>query len=121
MSDADSDAKVRLREQIADLASKFLERSRVQAEKLCELNDRLRAGDASGIALIHEIAHKIHGSGAMFGFTAVSERAEQIERITQGLLGDICAPAPQISLGLAESIRQLTSAIEAAAAGRLPK
>ena len=116
---------VRVREQVAQLAGRFLERTGAQAATLRQLSESLRAGDASSVASMHEIAHKIHGSGAMFNFPAVSACAGEIERLSQNLLAaehanDLAADA-QIRSRLQASIQQLASAVESAASGHAAK
>jgi diguanylate cyclase (GGDEF)-like protein len=117
--------QARLREQVAQRAGKFLERTGVQAMTLRQLSDSLQAGDASGLASMHEIAHKIHGSGATFNFPAVSACAGEIERLSQNLLAskpvnDLASEA-QVRTRLQASIQQLARAVESAAMGNAAK
>ena len=124
MSSDDGD-QVRVREQVARLAGKFLERTGAQTATLRQLSDGLQAGDASSVASMHEIAHKIHGSGAMFNFPAVSACAGEIERLSQNLLASEptinLASDTQIRRRLQASIQQLASAVESAAASHASK
>ena len=119
LKSSDEGDEVRLREQVAGLAGKFLERTGAQAVTLRQLSESLQAGDSSGLASMHEIAHKIHGSGAMFNFPAVSACAGEIERLSQNLLASVpaidLASDPQIRSRLQASIQQLVSAVESAA------
>jgi diguanylate cyclase (GGDEF)-like protein len=120
MSSDDGD-QARLREQVGLLAGKFLERTGAQAVTLRQLVESLQAGDSSAVASMHEIAHTIHGSGAMFNFPAVSECAGEIARLSQNLLAsepanDLAADS-QIRRRLHASIQQLASAVESAASG----
>jgi two-component system chemotaxis response regulator CheY len=115
----------RLREQVAQLSGKFLERSAAHAATLHRLIDDLQTGESAGLASMHEIAHKIHGAGATFDFPAVSECAQEIERLSQDLLAcpaaiDLDAKA-HIRTRLQTSIQQLAHAIEAAASSRPAK
>jgi diguanylate cyclase (GGDEF)-like protein len=114
-----------LRAQVDRLAGKFLERSGAQTLTLRDLVQDLRAGHSTGVASMHEIAHTIHGSGAMFNFPAVSACAEEIERLSQDLLAFDAATAvasvPPIRQRLAACIEQLTQAIDAAAATHAAK
>jgi CheY-like chemotaxis protein len=119
MTSDDSD-QVHLRQQVALRAGKFLERTGAQAATLRQLSESLQAGDSSGVASMHEIAHKINGSGAMFNFPAVSACAGEIERLSQNLLASEAAIDPasdsQIRTRLQTCIQQLATAIESAAA-----
>lgn len=84
MSDAeDSKAKAerQLREQVAALGVKFLLRTQEQAAALRELLASLSGGDDSVLARMQELSHKIHGSGAMFGFEELSRFAGEIEQL----------------------------------------
>jgi HPt (histidine-containing phosphotransfer) domain-containing protein len=74
-------AERQLREQVAALGQKFLQRTQDQATALRELLASLSAGDESVLARMQELAHKIHGSGAMFGFDDVSRFAGEIEQL----------------------------------------
>jgi CheY-like chemotaxis protein len=117
--------QARLREQVAQRAGTFLERTGVQAMTLRQLSDSLQAGDSSCLASMHEIAHKIHGSGATFNFPAVSACAGEIERLSQNLLApkhvnDLASEA-QIRTRLQASIQQLARAVESAATGNAAK
>jgi HPt (histidine-containing phosphotransfer) domain-containing protein len=92
---------------------------------LRQLSDSLQAGDSSCLASMHEIAHKIHGSGATFNFPAVSACAGEIERLSQNLLApkhvnDLASEA-QIRTRLQASIQQLARAVESAATGNAAK
>jgi two-component system, cell cycle response regulator len=115
----DDGDQAQLRAAVARRAGKFLERTGVQALTLRQLSDSLQAGDASGLSSMHEIAHKIHGSGVTFNFPAVSACAGEIERLSENLL----ASKPAIDLGsevqirrrLQASIQQLAKAVESAA------
>jgi two-component system cell cycle response regulator len=115
----------RLREHVAQLSGKFLERSAAHAATLHRLIEDLQAGESTGLASMHEIAHKIHGAGATFDFPAVSECAQEIERLSQDLLAsqagiDLDANA-HLRTRLQASIEQLAHAIESAASSRVPK
>jgi HPt (histidine-containing phosphotransfer) domain-containing protein len=125
LKSSDEGDEVRLREQVAGLAGKFLERTGAQAVTLRQLSESLQAGDSSGLASMHEIAHKIHGSGAMFNFPAVSACAGEIERLSQNLLASDpaidLASDPQIRSRLQASIQQLVSAVESAASSHAAK
>jgi chemotaxis protein histidine kinase CheA len=89
--DSPEDPKTRaereLRQQVAALGQKFLHRTRDQAHSLRGLVARLREGDVSVLTQMQEISHKIHGSGAMFGFARISECAGHIEALCTSLTG----------------------------------
>jgi two-component system cell cycle response regulator len=115
----------RVREQVAQLSGKFLERSAAEAATLHRLIEDLQSGESAGLTSMHEIAHKIHGAGATFDFPAVSECAQEIERLSQDLLASPAAmdldTKADIRTRLQISIQQLSHAIESAASSRAPK
>jgi len=76
-----SSGEAELREQVKVLGEKFLLRTADQITTLRAHVARLRAGDEDVLVAMQELAHKIHGSGAMFGFAALSDRAGEIERL----------------------------------------
>jgi HPt (histidine-containing phosphotransfer) domain-containing protein len=73
-----SDAE-KLRQQLQEIGTRFLQRTLREIEPLEELRRRLRAGDRTCLIEIQRLAHRIHGSGAMFGFDAISTHAREIE------------------------------------------
>lgn len=76
-----TDGEEQLREQVKILGEKFLLRTAGQITTLREQLRRLRAGDREAMGIVQELTHKIHGSGAMFGFADLSDRAGEIERL----------------------------------------
>lgn len=119
---SDAGDRGHVREQVSSLAGKFLQRTAAQAATLRQLAAGLQAGDLSGVASLHEIAHKIHGSGAIFDFPVVSECAGELERLSENLLAADRSidPASQLQVRqrLEACIRRLTQAIEGAATGQ---
>jgi chemotaxis protein histidine kinase CheA len=84
-----TDGEEQLREQLKALGEKFLLRTAGQITTLREQMLRLRAGDHEALVVIQELTHKIHGSGAMFGFAELSDRAGEMERLVfAGTSGD---------------------------------
>ena len=103
-----TDGEEQLREQVRILGEKFLLRTAGQITTLREQMLRLRAGDREALAVIQELTHKIHGSGAMFGFAELSEQAGEMERLVfAGATGD-----PTLDR-LDTLIDQLSAALEA--------
>jgi two-component system OmpR family response regulator len=114
----DAADRARMREQVARQAGKFLQRCETQAVALRDLIEDLQAGDISGVTSMREIAHTIHGSGAMFNLPAVSQYAGELERLSQNLLAADSsidwAPESQLRQRLQACIRELARAIETA-------
>lgn len=71
----------KLQQQIADIGVRYLKRTRGELSELRECLQSARGGAADALQQLERLAHKIHGSGAMFGFDELSERASDIERL----------------------------------------
>jgi len=107
-----------LREQVKVLGEKFLLRTGSQIATLREQVTRLRGGDPDALTLIQELVHKIHGSGAMFGFAALSDRAGEIERLIAASAAaagsSTAAVTSATSDRLGTLVEELAAALEAA-------
>jgi two-component system OmpR family response regulator len=98
--------------QVDELAVKFLGRSTADVVRLRRMIEQAGRGDEAALEEVQQIAHKIHGSGAMLGLLNVSAFAEAIEHLAAGILADLSAHGP-----IAESalVRELSEGIEALA------
>jgi CheY-like chemotaxis protein len=74
-----------LRQQVMQFGDKFLRRTRDEAEHLQRLIEQIKPGDASVIDELEKLAHRIRGSGSTFGFAALSDCAEEMERLIAAL------------------------------------
>jgi HPt (histidine-containing phosphotransfer) domain-containing protein len=72
-----------LQQQIEALGDRYLRRTIDELLRLRELIAGALDGDAASLAEMHLIVHKIHGSGAMFGFDGISEAAARLERAVE--------------------------------------
>jgi HPt (histidine-containing phosphotransfer) domain-containing protein len=72
-----------LQQKIADIAGRYIQRTAGELNRLRDLIGQVRAGNAGALKDIEHLAHKIYGSGAMFGFEAVSERARALELVAR--------------------------------------
>src|SRR5690348_15934689 len=101
--------------QVKVLAGKFLQRTAGQILLFEEQVARLAEGDRSVLPAIAEVAHKIHGSGAVFGFTALSDCAGSLEQQSgrmAALAGSAAADAHvQWSRELNRAVEQLARAL----------
>lgn len=68
-----------LQQKIADIGGRYIQRTAGEIAGLRDLIGKARAGSAAALKDVEHLAHKIYGSGAMFGFEAVSERAHELE------------------------------------------
>jgi chemotaxis protein histidine kinase CheA len=114
---AEDDDVTRFRQQVTQLGEKFLQRTRGETLVLQELIERRQQGDTDALAQLERMAHKIHGSGSMFGFRAVSEWAGQIEHLAEQLMAP--EPATATDSGrmlqlMLECNMRLTQEVEAA-------
>jgi HPt (histidine-containing phosphotransfer) domain-containing protein len=120
------DGTASVRQQVSELGEKFLRRTQAEATVLSDLVERIRAGDLTVLAEMERMAHKIHGSGAMFGFPAVSECAAEIEHLAEHLMsaqGGADVHTGNTLQRLKDCISQLMRAAEinsVPAAGSLP-
>jgi HPt (histidine-containing phosphotransfer) domain-containing protein len=73
------DERDELQQKIADIAGRYIQRTAGELVGLRELIGKARAGSAAALKDIEHLAHKIYGSGAMFGFETVSEQARALE------------------------------------------
>jgi HPt (histidine-containing phosphotransfer) domain-containing protein len=73
------DERDELQQKIADIASRYIQRTAGELAGLRDLIAKVRAGSAAAVKDIEYLAHKIYGSGSMFGFEAVSEQARALE------------------------------------------
>ena len=83
---SERDARDALQAQLSALSVQFLERTRGQVNQLELLVKRVEQRELAALLELRAISHKIHGSGAMFGFPGISEPAGEIEHATEELL-----------------------------------
>jgi HPt (histidine-containing phosphotransfer) domain-containing protein len=77
--DSIMDERDELQQKIADIGGRYIQRTAGELAGLRDLIARVRAGGAAACKDIEHLAHKIYGSGSMFGFEAVSEQARALE------------------------------------------
>jgi HPt (histidine-containing phosphotransfer) domain-containing protein len=77
------DERDELQQKIADIAGRYIQRTAGELAGLRELIAKVRAGNSAALKEIEQLAHKIYGSGSMFGFEAVSEQARELELIAK--------------------------------------
>jgi HPt (histidine-containing phosphotransfer) domain-containing protein len=77
--DSIMDERDELQQKIADIGGRYIQRTAGELAGLRDLIAKVRAGSAGACKDIEHLAHKIYGSGSMFGFEAVSEQARALE------------------------------------------
>lgn len=79
------DPATSLRQHVTQFARQFLHRTRQEVARLSSLVEHMQPADAALLVELQELAHRIHGSGATFGFVALSQRAEDLELLVRTL------------------------------------
>ena len=103
---------------MAELAAKFIERTRRDLDTMRADLEKVGAGDASALAEIRHLAHRMAGTGATLGFEALGERAAGTEAMVDSLLAGP-PPDPRTIERLAADIGALETqlAVDARRAG----
>lgn len=90
----------KLTKDVAELGGRYLIRTLDELERLKSWFVELDSGSSAALKEIERTAHKIHGSGAIFGFQSVSAPAGEIEHIAAHLTG---GAAPEYLRELSET------------------
>jgi HPt (histidine-containing phosphotransfer) domain-containing protein len=105
----------RMQQQLSEIGSRYLKRTLNELGQLREMLDKVRGGDTARIKDIEHFAHKIYGSGAMFGFEEVSIHAGEIEQLA---VQKADAVDPALLEQLDGCVKQLEAATHEAARSR---
>lgn len=70
-----------LKVRMGDLSVRFLQRTASETPLLREWLAKVTADPQTALKELEVIAHRIHGSGAMFGFGAISDAAGAVEKL----------------------------------------
>ena len=85
-----SDEQAQIRQRMQELGVKFAKRTQGELKSMQDLVEQARQGEAGAARNLELLAHKIHGTGATFGLTGISNAAGEIERVaTQAVAGSI--------------------------------
>ena len=112
--------KATVQRHVMQLGDRFLQRTRDEAVLLHTLAEHAYDGDPIVFEQIERLAHKIHGSGSMFGYGLVSACASDLENLVEGIklraapVG--AAMGQEELLNLLQCTQRLAQAVEAAAA-----
>jgi chemotaxis protein histidine kinase CheA len=96
--------------QLRDIGDRYLRRTLREVDQLQELVRMGLAGEAEALKQTEQLAHKIHGSGAMFGFDDVSECAGRIERLVAEHAANMAPVANELSTLLTRLMQAVQSA-----------
>jgi hypothetical protein len=112
----DHDKEARLLGQLARIRERFLQRAHGELPLLHELLERIQAGDLTGLVQLRVFAHRIHGTGATFDCTAISDSARQLENLLEALIATsaACVVEPHALPQLLECGRRLELELGAA-------
>ena len=69
------------RARMAELKEKFIERTHGDLQTMRSSLASLEAGDPAALDTIVQLAHRMTGTGATLGLDALSDRAQEIERL----------------------------------------
>src|SRR5580698_9141390 len=86
------DKQAAMRDKIALLAERFLQRCANDMASGRELLDKLRGGNAGAFKDMENLAHRIVGTGASLGFESLSTRAVAVERLAEA---QACGGTPE--------------------------
>jgi HPt (histidine-containing phosphotransfer) domain-containing protein len=64
---------------LAEIGARYITRTVAELEQLKAFADAAAAGSSEALQELGTLAHRIRGSGAMFGFHAISKSAESLE------------------------------------------
>jgi HPt (histidine-containing phosphotransfer) domain-containing protein len=92
------------------LAARFLERAVLEMQTLHSLLERTANDGPQALTRVARVAHSIHGTGAAFGFDAVSECAAALERrVKLHLAGEVPSAG---ATGLLDELHILVSRLD---------
>lgn len=109
MSDI-GDKQAAMRDKIAVLAERFLQRCAGDVATGRELLDRLKSGNAGAFKDMEQLAHRIVGTGSSLGLDSLSTHAVSVERFAEAQPTD-ARPDPEAIARLGEYLAQLESEI----------
>lgn len=104
--------------QAGSVEDKFLERTRTDVIRLREMIERSRQGGRSVLQELEQLAHSIHGAGAMCDFLQISATGGVIERLVKTAMAGMTIPnattEPALLQQLYNCTEELAGEVEAA-------
>jgi chemotaxis protein histidine kinase CheA len=98
------DDRIRMKEQLATIGERYLRRTLGELARLKELHAQVHSGSQQALKDLEVIVHRVHGSGAMFGFDEVSEHAHSCEILCAEAAADpLLAPKLEAALHALET------------------
>jgi chemotaxis protein histidine kinase CheA len=117
MSDSSEPA---LQKTFADIGARYLARTQGELTELGAHIERIRGGETAALKEVELLAHRIRGSGAVFGFHQVSDAAGEIEMLVVNAVRQSDAATAQVGARAAQLLVALTNAVRAARDGEPP-
>jgi two-component system cell cycle response regulator len=116
---SDSNKSPEIREpQAGSVNDRFLERTKTDVIRLREMIERSRQGGQSVLKELEQLAHSIHGAGAMCDFLQISAAAGVIERLAKTAVAGTGTPnsTPELAMlqQLCDCTENLACEVEAA-------
>ena len=99
---------------MAELGQRYLERTAGELGQLQSFIEQVARGDADALKNIEVLAHRIRGSGAMFGFELMSDVAGEIELLAADAKLGLQLDRQALQMRLAAMLRVLTFVLGAA-------
>jgi len=97
----------------------FLERTKTDIVRLRQMIESFRQGGHAVLEEVEQLAHSIHGAGAMCGFLQVSAAGGVIERLVERAMANALTGNPAAELVVLQQLHdctdRLASEVEAAA------
>jgi len=107
---SDDAAREKLNARLAELAVRYLRRTADETTEIRAAAQRFQNGEQDALHEIERAAHRIRGSGGMFGFDAVSNAASRLELAA--------ADGAEAALRLLSLVDELDAEVKSAAASR---
>lgn len=103
-----------VQKRMAELGQRYLERTVGELGQLQTFIEEVSHGDADSLKNIEVLAHRIRGSGAMFGFDLMSDVAGEIELLAADAKLGLQLDRQALHMRLAAMLRVLTFVLDAA-------
>ncbi len=105
--DKQSKAQAALGSQLSEIGERYLKRTLSEMSDLGNLLAQAEQGEAAALVGIQQLAHRIHGSGAMFGFDALSDAAGSVEHLLVTEDGSVTTLSPELLAKLRKGLEAL--------------
>jgi two-component system, cell cycle response regulator len=94
--------------QAGSVNDRFLERTKTDVIRLREMIERSRQGGQSVLKELEQLAHSIHGTGAMCDFLQISAAAGVIERLAKAVVAGTSTPNSTPELAMLQQLYDCT-------------